>query len=69
MVFFLAPGCSFLFPSVLVAEVDDARDGSQRRCFTMWLWLTAKPSHMGVDVDKLAYPLCCPTAYGCQMRG
>jgi hypothetical protein len=51
MAFFLAPSCSFWFPCVLGAEVDDVRDGSWRRCFTAWLYLAAKPSHMEVDVD------------------
>jgi hypothetical protein len=32
------------------------------------LYLSAKPSHMGVDVDGLAYPLHHPTAYGCESR-
>jgi hypothetical protein len=58
----------FLVPGVLGAEVDDARDGSWRRCFTAWLYMTAKPSHMGVNVDGLAYPLYHPRAYSCQMR-
>jgi hypothetical protein len=25
------------------------------------LYLVVKPSHMGIDVDGLAYPLHCPT--------
>jgi hypothetical protein len=33
------------------------------------LYLAAKPSHMGVDVDGLAYPLHRPTIYNCQTRG
>jgi hypothetical protein len=32
------------------------------------LYLTAKPSHVWVDVDGLSCPLCHPTAYGCQTR-
>jgi hypothetical protein len=32
------------------------------------LYLAAKPSYMGVDVDGLSCPLCRPTAYGCQTR-
>jgi hypothetical protein len=43
-------------PGVLGAEVADARDGSWRRCFATWLYLAAKPSHVGVDVDGLACP-------------
>jgi hypothetical protein len=30
-----------------------------------WLYLAAKPSHLGVDVDGLSCLLHCPTAYGC----
>jgi hypothetical protein len=56
MTFFWAPGCSSWFPSVLGAEVDDAQDGSWRRCFAALLSLAAKPAHMGVDVDGLAFP-------------
>jgi hypothetical protein len=37
--------------------VDDAQDDSWKGCFTMLLYLVAKPSHVGVDVDGLAYPL------------
>jgi hypothetical protein len=56
MAFFLAPRCSFWFSSILGVEVDDARDGSWRHCFTMWHYLAAKPSHMGVNVGRLACP-------------
>jgi hypothetical protein len=28
-----------------------------------WLYLAAKPPHVGVDVDGLAYPLHHPMAY------
>jgi hypothetical protein len=31
--------------------------------------LTGKPSHAGIDVDGLAYPLHQPVAHSCQMRG
>jgi hypothetical protein len=34
-----------------------------------WLYLAAKPSHVGVDVDRLAYPLHCPTTCSRQTRG
>jgi hypothetical protein len=34
-----------------------------------WLYLAAKPSHMGVDVDGLAYPLHRSTACSHQTRG
>jgi hypothetical protein len=59
----------FLVLSVLGAEVNDARDGSWRRCFVEWLYLAAKPAHVGVDVDGLAYPLCRSTACNRQTRG
>jgi hypothetical protein len=32
------------------------------------LYLADKPSHVGVDVDRLSYPLRRPTAYGCHSR-
>jgi hypothetical protein len=54
---------------VLSVEVDDARDGSWRRCFAILLYLAAKPSHVGVDVDRLACPLHRPMACGRQTRG
>jgi hypothetical protein len=69
MVFFLAPGCSSRFPGILGAEVDDARDSSWRHCFMVWLYLAAKPSHVGVEVDGLACPLNHPTACTRQTRG
>jgi hypothetical protein len=69
MAFFFAPGCPSQFLGVLDAEVDDAWDGSWRRCFTTWLYLAAKPSQVGVDVDGIAYPLHHPTAYCRQTRG
>jgi hypothetical protein len=36
-----------------------------------WLYLVAKPSHIGggVDVDGLAYPLHRPMVCSCQVRG
>jgi hypothetical protein len=57
MAFFWAPECSSWFPHVVGTEVDDAQDGSWRRCFVTLLYLAAKPAHMGVDVDGLACPL------------
>jgi hypothetical protein len=33
------------------------------------LYLVAKPSHVGVDVDGLAYPLHHPMTCSCQSRG
>jgi hypothetical protein len=56
MVFFLALSNSSQFLGVLGVEVDDTQDGSWRRCFMAWLYLAAKPSHVGVDVDGLACP-------------
>jgi hypothetical protein len=35
----------------------------------LWLYLAAKPSHVGVDVNELAYPMHRPTVCSCQMRG
>jgi hypothetical protein len=35
----------------------------------VFLYLAIKPSHMGVDVDEIAYPLHRPMAYSCQTRG
>jgi hypothetical protein len=35
----------------------------------MMLYLVAKPSHMGFDVDRVSLHLHCPTAFGCQTRG
>jgi hypothetical protein len=42
-VFFSPPGCSFHLPGILGAEVDDSWRGS----FAKWLYLVAKPSHLG----------------------
>jgi hypothetical protein len=59
-------GRSSWFPS---AEVDGAPDGSWRcRCFA-WSYLTAKPFHVGIDVDGLACPLHHPMVYDHQTRG
>jgi hypothetical protein len=69
MAFFLAHRCPSWFPGVLGAEVDDAQDDSWRGSFIAWLYLVAKPSHVGVDVDGLAYPLHHHTVHNCQTRG
>jgi hypothetical protein len=61
--------CSSLLPGFLYAEMDDAQDDSWRGNFMAWLYLVAKPSHTGVDVDRLACPLHHPTVCSCQMRG
>jgi hypothetical protein len=34
-----------------------------------WLYLAAKPGHVGVDVDRLVFPLHRPMVYSHQMRG
>jgi hypothetical protein len=60
---------SVLFGSLLNTEVDDARDDSWRGSFTNRLYLAAKPSHVEVDVDGLAYPLHRPMTHSCQVRG
>jgi hypothetical protein len=50
-------------------EVDGAQDGSWRhRCFAQ-LYLPAKPSHVGVDVDGLACSLHCLTVCDRQTKG
>jgi hypothetical protein len=49
--------------------VDSAHDGSWRRHHVARLYLAAKPSHMGVDVDGLAALLHRPTVCGHQTRG
>jgi hypothetical protein len=54
---------------LLDAEVDDARDVSWIGSFIMWLYLAAKPSHVGINVDGLARPLYCPTVRSYQTRG
>jgi hypothetical protein len=62
-------GCSSLFSGTLDAEVNDAWNDSWRGSFMGWLYLVAKPSNVGVDVDGLAYPLHRPLFHSCQMRG
>jgi hypothetical protein len=69
MMLFLAPECSSWFQCILGVEVDDARDDSWRGSFMVWLYLTAEPSHVGINVDGLGYPLHCPTIHSCPMRG
>jgi hypothetical protein len=49
-------------PGILGAEVDDARYDSSR-------YLTAKPSHVGVNVNGLAYPLHQHMVCSFQMKG
>jgi hypothetical protein len=66
--FFLAFVCSSWFLGIIGAEVDDAQDSSWRRCFVAWLYLAAKSSYVGVDVDGLAYPLHHPMACNRQTR-
>jgi hypothetical protein len=68
MTFFLPPGCSFWLPGVLGAEVNCARDDSWRGHFTVWLYMAAKPSHVGVNVDGPPRPLHWPTVCSCQTR-
>jgi hypothetical protein len=69
MTFFLPLGCSFQLRGVLGAEVDGAWDDSWRGHFTVWLYLAAKPFHMGVDMDGLACPLHRHKVCSCQTRG
>jgi hypothetical protein len=59
----------FLIPGHFGAEVDNARDDSWRGSFMAWLYMVAKPSHVGVDVDGLACPLHRPMVHSYQTRG
>jgi hypothetical protein len=68
MALFWAPECSSWFLGVLSAEVDDVWDGSWRHCFVTQLYFTAKPAHMGIDVDGPAYPLHRPMVCNHQTR-
>jgi hypothetical protein len=49
-------------------DVAGVRDGSWGRIYFTELYLAAKPSHVGVDVDGLAYLLHHSTVYGKQTR-
>jgi hypothetical protein len=44
------PGVFFLLPSILDAEVVDARDNSWRGSFMTWLYLADMPSDVGVTL-------------------
>jgi hypothetical protein len=48
MALFLAPVCSFRFSGVLGTEANDAGDASWRCRFTAWVYLAAKPPHVGL---------------------
>jgi hypothetical protein len=61
--------CSSQLPGFLDAEMDNAWDDAWRGSFITWLYLAAKPSHVGVDVDGLACPLHRPMVRTNQMRG
>jgi hypothetical protein len=67
--FFLAPGCSSWTLGIFGVEVDNVWDGSWRCCFAVWLYMATKPSHVGVNVDGLAYPLHRPTTCSRQTGG
>jgi hypothetical protein len=69
MAFFLPLGCPFWLPGVLGAEVDGSCNNSWRGRFAVWIYMAAKSSHVGVDVDGLAYLLQWPTFYNFQIRG
>jgi hypothetical protein len=56
------PWCSSGLPGISGAKVDDSRDESWRGSFVKWLYMSAKPSHKGIDVDGLDYPLHRPMA-------
>jgi hypothetical protein len=49
---------------LLGVDVADARDCSWASLCSALLYLNAKPSHIGVDVDRLAWYLHYPTDYG-----
>jgi hypothetical protein len=57
MTFFLIPGCSFRLPGVLGAKVDGALGGSWRGHFAVWLYLVAKPSHVGGKCGWASLPM------------
>jgi hypothetical protein len=70
--FFWDPGRSSWLPGILGIKVDDARDGSSRRCYVALArrpYLAIKPFHVGVDVDGLSCPLHRPMACSHQTRG
>jgi hypothetical protein len=48
------------------AEETGAQDGSWSCCCFTWLYLAAKPSHMGANVARLACLLHRPMVYGWQ---
>jgi hypothetical protein len=56
MAFFLPHRCSFWLPDILGVEVDIARDDSWRGCFTVWLYLVSKPSHVGGRCGRASLP-------------
>jgi hypothetical protein len=60
------PGHSSWLPDAEMASAWD--DSWSHHCFT-WLYLAAKPSHVGVDVDGLACLLHHPMVYDCQTMG
>jgi hypothetical protein len=49
---------------LLGVDVADVRDGSWASLCSTLLYMNAKPSHIGVDVDRLAWHLHYPTEYG-----
>jgi hypothetical protein len=59
--FFFPPRCYFRFQDVLGAEVDGVRDDSWRGRFVVWLYLTAKSSHVGGQCGWTSLP--CAPAY------
>jgi hypothetical protein len=56
MAFSLPPGCSFWLSGVLDTMVDGTQDDSWRGLFVMWLYLAAKPSHMGGRCGRDSLP-------------
>jgi hypothetical protein len=56
MAFLLPHVCSFQLPSILGTEVDGAQDDSWRGLFAVWLYLAAKPSHVGGQCGWASLP-------------
>jgi hypothetical protein len=68
-VFLWVPRHSFCFLDILGAEVDDTLYDSWKHSFAMGLYLAAKPSHVGVDANRLAWIQHHPMARSCKMGG
>jgi hypothetical protein len=56
MAFFLPLRCSFRLLGILGTEVDGDRDNLWRGRFVVWLYLAAKPSHVGGRCGRDSLP-------------